>query len=920
MTSPRDDGATASAIMRDFIGAHEAVFGFNEADLNTLVATRQVDSDPSSQLSAANLPTVRHVSLEQRWQGRQIFPTNVVGSVTDRGQMVGISGLTVQNVGAKVNALDPVLGAPEAVAAAAASLGATSDSDTLEVLEMTGGAEMRQTVTGSDAFAGEVPVRLIYFLTSGDDIRLVWEVVGGLAEDRYAYQILVDAVTGDILYRETITSNDVPRYLSYFEVRNTPTVDARSDFQPLDSPGPLTPGPATPDGSQGAIVPPVIVSTNGDPAVSTSNWTADGVMTTAGNNVVAFVDLNFNNNADAGEQPTASLVDISGVQTREFNFPADLTAAPQAQANRDAATVNTFVVANWWHDRMADLGFTEQAGNFQSVNSTGTGVAGDPIRARLQVGTDNSTFGTPPADGTCCPTLNSFTWTGPDPDRDSGFDTEILIHEFTHGLSNRIIGGPNTNGLAGGGQPGGLGEGYSDLYALHLLRSPDEDPDATYVVGGYAVFHLNPAFGNPPNWDDNYYFGIRHFPYSTDLCANPFTLLDMQTPTYDITPIPSAGCAATPPVSPWLETRSGAVHDMGEIWAVTVWEARRNLVSKHGADLGNELMLQLMTDSMFLLAAGPTFVEARDAIIASDLARTGGANRCELWRGFAKRGMGVGAATPSSGSFTEDFAFPENCNTPPPAAYAYAAKLVCGIQEDPEDFRLTQGRYATTVNIRNPGPEVARFTKTLALTYPPIEQEPGEVKLFAEHSLRPELALASDCDDIREKVFGNNWPTPYIEGFLVIKSDHPLDVVGVYTKSALEAEAGGVAIDVERVPASGHSNDDTPPPPGKRADLLPVPDANGNFCRIRGRDLLVTVRNEGPGTAGASTTMVDFGSHGQAALPTPSLANGASANLSTPIPQGCFDPDCGFRIKADNAEIVIETDEANNSVAGSCIG
>ena len=132
------------------------------------------------------------------------------------------------------------------------------------------------------------------------------------------------------------------------------------------------------------------------------------------------------------------------------------------------------------------------------------------------------------------------------------------------------------------------------------------------------------------------------------------------------------GCAATPPVSPWLATRSGGPHDMGEIWAVTVWEARRNLVAKHGAATGNELMLQLLTDSLFLLQRNPTFIEARDAILAADLARTGGDNRCELWRGFAKRGMGLGAATPTSGSFTEDFTFPDDCVAPPAAAYSYA--------------------------------------------------------------------------------------------------------------------------------------------------------------------------------------------------------------------------------------------------------
>lgn len=53
----------------------------------------------------------------------------------------------------------------------------------------------------------------------------------------------------------------------------------------------------------------------------------------------------------------------------------------------------------------------------------------------------------------------------------------------------------------------------------------------------------------------------------------------------------------------------------------------------------------------------PTFVSARDAIIDADLALTGGANACELWTGFAKRGLGQGAVYNSS-KRTESFVVP----------------------------------------------------------------------------------------------------------------------------------------------------------------------------------------------------------------------------------------------------------------------
>lgn len=44
----------------------------------------------------------------------------------------------------------------------------------------------------------------------------------------------------------------------------------------------------------------------------------------------------------------------------------------------------------------------------------------------------------------------------------------------------------------------------------------------------------------------------------------------------------------------------------------------------------------------------PNFVQARDAILDADRALTGGSNACEIWSGFAKRGLGSGAVYSSS--------------------------------------------------------------------------------------------------------------------------------------------------------------------------------------------------------------------------------------------------------------------------------
>jgi extracellular elastinolytic metalloproteinase len=63
---------------------------------------------------------------------------------------------------------------------------------------------------------------------------------------------------------------------------------------------------------------------------------------------------------------------------------------------------------------------------------------------------------------------------------------------------------------------------------------------------------------------------------------------------------------------------------------------------------------------------GPGFVDGRDAILDADKALTGGANQCEIWRGFAKRGLGTEAEQGLSTSRTDNsqnFTVPATCDT-----------------------------------------------------------------------------------------------------------------------------------------------------------------------------------------------------------------------------------------------------------------
>ncbi len=248
-------------------------------------------------------------------------------------------------------------------------------------------------------------------------------------------------------------------------------------------------------------------------------------------------------------------------------------------------------------------------------------------------------------------------------------------------------------------------------------------------------------------------------------------------------------------------------------------------------------------------------------------------------------------------------------------AFEYAVKIICGLQKDPDDARLMLGRYGTEINIHNPGNREVKFFKKLALTFPPGGQRPGTVLPIGTDVLGPDQALAVDCAHIERKLFPNGLPTPYITGFIVIQSPESLDVTAVYTTSAVEGgQRVASSIDVEQICERRTDTHQELP------DLVPVPDQFGSFCRMRDGKLLVTVKNQGAGPAGPSTTEVEFFGHGTVSKPTMALAPNAATDLLFDIPPGCFSADCAFRITVDAQNAVTESNEGNNTANGICIG
>jgi uncharacterized repeat protein (TIGR01451 family) len=244
------------------------------------------------------------------------------------------------------------------------------------------------------------------------------------------------------------------------------------------------------------------------------------------------------------------------------------------------------------------------------------------------------------------------------PDRDGAIDNQIVFHEWFHYVSNRLNGnaaGLNTN------LSGGMGEGWSDFNAMMLtVRADDtQTPSNTSFDGAYAIATYATSgvpFSGAAN--QGYYFGIRRYPYSTDLAKNPLTFKHIAN---------GVALPVGPPLGFGANGANNAeVHNTGEVWASMLWECYAGIL-RDTLGPNPRLTFQAAQDRMkrYLIAGlkitpiSPTITEARDGVLAAAYASDPSDYlACRL--GFAKRGAGPHAVSPDRYSATnigvvEDF-------------------------------------------------------------------------------------------------------------------------------------------------------------------------------------------------------------------------------------------------------------------------
>lgn len=375
--------------------------------------------------------------------------------------------------------------------------------------------------------------------------------------------------------------------------------------------------------------------------------------------------------------------------------PAQLTPGGN---DIDQSVTNLFVAHNRMHDFSYYLGFTEDNYNLQASNFGRGGVEGDQETGNVQAGAltggqpsylgrDNANQitlqdGVPGITNQYLfqPIAGAFY----SPCVDGALDMGIVGHEYTHAISNRMIGGPDESITSE--QGGAMGESWGDLTAGEYMFSHGYSNGGNpWAVGVYATGNKSVAIRD---------YAINH---------NPLNYSDYG-----------------------FDSTGNEVHADGEIWNGTNWSVRQALVKKYNRQFpygdkalqlrcaqakpdqtplpanqcpGNRRWIQLVFDAFLLQQGATSMLDARDAMLAADQMRFGGKDLTVMWDAFASRGMGKGAKTPTadSGDTVPSFASPKSKNATV-VIKGDAAKIYVGHYEAratpvARSLQMTAGRY-----------------------------------------------------------------------------------------------------------------------------------------------------------------------------------------------------------------------------------
>jgi hypothetical protein len=314
--------------------------------------------------------------------------------------------------------------------------------------------------------------------------------------------------------------------------------------------------------------------------------------------------------------------------------------------NRDQDGTQVFFFVNTFaeHLKAPPISFDESV-NFQFENKSDVGKGGDGIFASAMdaaangglrpipvLYSDNANMLTRP-DGTP-PRMQMYLFEPlvappaldyPFSDVSGGADASVIYHEFTHGLSNRLIVDAEGEGAVNAIQSGSMGEAWSDFYAMDFVMSQGflKDTDApgevklgSFVDGGQDLIRTEAIDCRPGD-------PVEKCPRKRGVSPE--------------------GGGYTYEEFGRIIPGGAEVHADGEIWAQTLMDLRRRLVADHSEVKGSDRALAYVTRGMELSVDEPSFIDMRNAILQADLL-AGKRDQRRIWEVFAARGMGAGAA------------------------------------------------------------------------------------------------------------------------------------------------------------------------------------------------------------------------------------------------------------------------------------
>jgi hypothetical protein len=494
-----------------------------------------------------------HLRFEQQVDGLTVFGAYVKATVNGDGELVHL----IEALATPGNVRPAVVGPREALDAALAE----NHPGVGVIVNEAGRSGNTVSFSGDDFFYRDPTATRVAIAMTNGSLQEGFLVETWSDEDNLLHHTLVGA-NGRVLGVQLRTNNDSYNIFTDHPGNSTQIV--------IDGPGNWLSGPQT-------------------------------SINISGNNAHAYFDTDANNSPDAGG---------NAVGDGNFLTSANLGQEPETIQNKEVAVQNLFYWNNVIHDKLYLHGFVESVGNFQEDNFGNGGAGSDSVNAEAQdgSGTNNANFATP-SDGSN-PRMQMFVWTQTTPKRDGDVDSDIIWHEYGHGLTWRMIGSMN------GPMSGAIGEGMSDVLAI-LINDND-------VVGEYST-------------DDP--VGIRSAPYTN----YPRTYGDFT---------------------------GQSVHFDGEIYAATIWRLWE-IFQYPANDVSQDTLFDYLIGGMNFTPAGPSFEDMRDGILQ---ASAGTGHECLIWEAFAGFGVGVGAQGSVKGggpfgggkvTITEDFSQPAECSSDP---------------------------------------------------------------------------------------------------------------------------------------------------------------------------------------------------------------------------------------------------------------